>query len=303
MKLILSHNQSMEFNDFFTKIQNGKELFDYSGYHDLLFKFDNTLIHSIQFLNLDTNRLSYHYSGAYLTGYLNCPDLAFATATILNFEGIHVIDRELINAPSLSKISEAAKLVSHNILMPKSYAGTKTAVIRALTSNKISLEFPLIMKLADGTRGSENYTIFDKNEIFDLLDGKEDSSIWILQKYVESTGFYRINCFYGRPAYGIFRSLDDIPEGFERHHSHMYKPAGGSNATFLETKDISRSVRIAASRASRILKRDISGVDIIVDKHSKHTYVLEVNYNPQLVTVESFKDNRICKFLKAIEEL
>ncbi|MBR5389362.1 hypothetical protein IK146_02275 [Candidatus Saccharibacteria bacterium] len=293
----------MEFNDFFTKIQNGKELFDYSGYHDLLFKFDNTLIHSIQFLNLDTNRLSYHYSGVYLTGYLSCPDLAFTAATILDFEGIHVVDRELINAPSLSKISEAAKLVSHNILMPKSYAGTKTAIIRALTSGKVTLDFPLIMKLADGMRGSENYTIFNKNEVFDLLDGKEDSSIWILQKYIESTGFYRINCFYGRPAYGVFRSLDDAPEDHERHLSHIYKPAGGGNATFLETQDIPRPVRLAASRASRVLKRDISGVDVIIDKHSKRAYVLEVNYNPQLVTVESFKDDRIHEFLKAIEEL
>lgn len=303
MKLILSNNQTMKFNDFFTQIQAGKELFDYSGYHDLLFIFDNTLAHPVQFLNLDTGRRSYQYSGAYLTGYLASPDIAFAAATILKSERIAVTDRELINAPSLSKISEAAKLVSHDVLMPKCYGGTKIAIIRAITSEKVTLDFPLIMKLANGTRGSENYTIFSKNEIFDLLDGKEDSSIWILQKLVDSDGFFRVNCYYGKPVYGIFRSLEDAPEDLERHHGHMYKPVGGSNATFLEPYEIPRSVQQAASRAAKILGRDFAGADIIVDKYSKRAYVLEINYNPQLVTVESFKDRRIAEFLKAMEKM
>ena len=37
--------------------------------------------------------------------------------------------------------------------------------------------------------------------------------------------------------------------------------------------------------------------------YSKRAYVLEINYNPQLVTVESFKDRRITEFLKAMEKM
>jgi len=301
MKLILSHNQSMKFNDFFESIQGNEGLFDYSGYSDLIFLFDYSLLHPAQFINLDSNRRSLNYDGAYITGYLKEPDLAIAVAEIFESEKTPFVDRELADSVSLSKVSESARLVINGIPVPKTYAGTKLAIIRALTADVIKLDFPLVMKLADGERGRENFTIFDKNEVFDLLREKDDASVWILQKLVKTTGFYRINLYSGKIAFGIFRSLDGLPEDRERHLAHMYKPAGGENAVFLEPKKIPHEVKRVAKRASKILNRQFVGVDVVVDKYSKKAYVLEANYNPQLVTVESFQERRIKEFLRAMK--
>jgi len=53
-------------------------------------------------------------------------------------------------------------------------------------------------------------------------------------------------------------------------------------------------------RAIAALNRQIGGVDCIYDPVSQRVYVLEVNYNPQLVTIETYKDVRIKAFLDDI---
>lgn len=301
--LVLSNNQTMRFNDFFADIQESHKFFDYSGYTDLLFIFDNKSKHPASFLNLDTGRKSYEYSGAYITGYSSgaFSDLAFAVAQILTTEKIRIADSELKDAPSLSKISETAKLVSAGVLMPKTYGGTKMAIVRAITTQKIKLKYPLIFKLANGKRGIDNYTIYNENEIFDLLKDKPDDSIWILQEYIESDGFYRLNTYFYKPAYGIYRTNN--PEAVDRHHVHMYKPRGGINATFLEPREIPVKVVRAARRASKVVGREFAGVDIMISKFGRKPYIIEVNNYPQLVTVESFKERRVKAFIDAMKKL
>ena len=187
--LILAHNQSMKFNDFFAGIQGDERFFDYSGYSDLLFVFNPKSRHPAAFVNLDTGRKSFEYGGAYVTGYAAATDLAFAAAVILDSEKIPVADSELRYAPSLSKISEMAKLMKAGVRVPKTYGGTKVAMIRAFTTGRIKLSFPLVFKAADGERGVDNYTIYNENEIYDLLQNRPDDSIWIAQDYIESGGF------------------------------------------------------------------------------------------------------------------
>ena len=306
-KLILCHNQSMRFNDFFVNIQQGQELFDYSGYSDLLFVFDQSAKHKACFLDLDTDKYSYEYGGAYITGYMaeggNCYDLAFAAAFIMDHEGSSVADSELIKAPALSKISEFTKLITAGIPIPKSYGGQKIAIIRAVVTKRIKLSYPIVIKRADAERGRDNYMIFNENEIFDFFQDKDDSSIWVLQTLVPNDGFYRLNCYFGKPAYVIYRSLDDRPPEFERHKAHMYKPAGGINAKLLHMNEVPRDVLALAKRATKVVGRDFAGVDIVVNKNTHKAYVLEANYFPQIVTAESFRETRIKAFLEAMEEL
>lgn len=294
----------MRFNDFFSDIQVEERFFDYSGYSDLLFIFDPEAQHRASFLNLDTGRYSYEYSGAYITSYAGSfPDLAFAVAEIFKHEQIPFADSELANAPSLSKISESAKLVAAHLPIPKTYGGTKIALIRALTTRQIQLDFPVVLKLANGERGRDNFTIYHENEIYDLFQGKDDGSIWVIQALIPSDGFYRLNCYFGEPAYTIFRSLEERPAELDRHTAHMYKPAGGSNATLIEPSDTPEDLRQLARLATQAMGREFAGVDLIYHAQTHQAYVLEVNYYPQLVTVNSFKERRVRDFLEALRRI
>lgn len=303
--LMLSSNQSMKFNDFFADIQAGKQqLFDYSGYSDLLFVFDTRLRHPAYFINLDTKKKSYEYGGVYATGYTSvdgCTSLAIAVARIMSAEGIPVADSELAGSLSLSKMPELAKLALSGVRIPKTYGGTKIAIIRALTTKKIDLEFPVVFKANNGKRGRDNWAMYSENEIYDFLQDKPDSSIWIMQKMIRCDGFYRLNTYFYHPAYGIYRTNDAEKAG--KHRIHMYKPQGGANATFLETKKIPKEVVKIAKKATKATKREFAGVDVVLEKSSRLPYVIEVNTCPQLVTVESFKEERIGAFLKAMKKL
>lgn len=302
--LMLSQNQSMRFNDFFDDIQKDSHFFDYSGYSDLLYIIDSTLKHPASFLNLDTERYSFEYSGAYITGYTaveGCTDLAIAAAYICAAEKIPVADSELTSAHSLSKISESVKLALSGILIPKTYGGTKIAILRALATKKIHLSFPVIFKAADGRRGIDNYTIYNENEIYDYFQDKPDNSVWIIQKFIECDGFYRLNAYFYNPAYAIYRTNE--PDKVERHHIHMYKPSGGINATFIPPDKIPRSVTKIAKKAAKVLGREFAGIDLVVGKKTDRVFVIEVNNCPQLVTVESFRKERSVAFLDAMRKL
>jgi D-alanine-D-alanine ligase-like ATP-grasp enzyme len=51
------------------------------------------------------------------------------------------------------------------------------------------------------------------------------------------------------------------------------------------------------------MNRQIASVDCLYDEATGEVFVLEVNYNPQLVTVETFKDVRIKAFLDNLNSI
>ncbi len=51
------------------------------------------------------------------------------------------------------------------------------------------------------------------------------------------------------------------------------------------------------------MNRQVASVDCLYDQTTQKTYVLEVNYNPQLVTIETYKDVRIQAFLEALPSI
>ena len=59
----------------------------------------------------------------------------------------------------------------------------------------------------------------------------------------------------------------------------------------------------ASCLAARAMNRQIAGVDCIYNYENDTAYVLEVNYNPQLVTIGTFKEVRQKAFLDALDAL
>ena|GEM_PF-961609 len=300
MKLVLANNQTEKFRDFHSQIQQDEKLYDYSSYTDLLFCFDATAEHPASFLNLATNRHSYDYEGVYINGYINTPDIAFAVAATLESDNIPYTNQELSSAPSLSKLSAHAKLAKHKISAPKTYGGFKSAILSGLEN--INLSYPVVLKRVDADRGIDNFKLKSIDEVRETLTSQDDATIWVIQDFIANDGFYLVSYYFGEPKFGIFRTLEKRPDGNERM-AHMYKPKGGANATLLEVADIPKSVLDTSEQAVTIMNRQFASVDSIYDKSTDTTYVLEVNYNPQLVTIETFKDIRQSCFIEAMRKL
>lgn len=124
----------------------------------------------------------------------------------------------------------------------------------------------------------------------------------MLQSFVPNDGFYLVSLYHNQPAFGIYRTLETRPDGIEQK-AHMFKPKGGANASLIDIAELPEAVVTTSLQAAAALRREIASVDSLYVPTTNTAYILEVNYNPQLVTIETFKAVRSEAFLKAMQEL
>ena len=303
MKLVLGNNQSDKFITFYRGLQaDSKTPFDYVGYRTLLFWFDSISDPRIEVHDTKTGKSLSGYDGVYINNYLSTYELAASMAICCDYLGIHFIDQEMHNPPSLSKLTMHAKMAAAGVSAPKTFGGCKAAILASKPMVTDKLNFPMVLKRADADRGIDNFKMANWPEVVNTLERYSNNTIWILQQLVPSDGFYRINFYNQDPVFSIYRSLDQRPDG-DTTRSHFYKPGGGTNAVMVELPELPPSV-LKACRASVVaMNRQIAGVDCIYDTVADKAYVLEVNYNPQLVTVKSFKDIRQQAFLDHLDNI
>ncbi|HUD10367.1 MAG TPA: hypothetical protein VMR28_01700 [Candidatus Saccharimonadales bacterium] len=299
MKLVLAYNQSDKFVSFYSSLQqHGRELFDYSGYDSLLFIYDHMTERGMEVVNLSTDQKLDQYDGVYINGYLKTYELAAATAICCEALKVPYVNKEMHDPPSLSKLTAHAKLAAAGVLTPRTIAGTKTAILKAMPKHTQNL-FPAILKRADADRGIDNFKLSNIDEVRETLETYDNSSLWILQEFIDNDGFYLVSFYDQRPSFCIFRELLKRPDG-DIKKSHMYKPKGGHNASLIELNEVPVQIITECEKAVKAMNRQIASVDCIFDSIGQKAYILEVNYNPQLVTIETFKEVRIKAFLDEI---
>ena len=302
MKLILANNQTDKFREFYKELSEQSQIkFDYSSYSDLLFIFDSDSEQSTKVINTTTLKYLEDYDGVYINGYLNTYDTAAAVALSCRTLGVPFVNKEFNDPVSLSKLSMNVKLNAGNVVTPYSIAGSKQAIKYAVENSMIN-NYPKVLKRADADRGIDNFKVTSGEEILQLIQDSALESIWFVQDYVDNDGYYLLTFYSGEPTFSIFRSLGVRPDGDEQK-AHMYKPKGGINATQIPIEDLPESIVIECKKSVDVMNRQIASVDCIYDEKNNKTYVLEVNYNPQLVTIETFKDIRVQAFINNLENI
>lgn len=302
MKLILANNQSKKFSDFYNELRSQSDVpFDYAGYKSLLFVFDVDAAKPVDVYNTQNGKTLADYDGVYINGYLQTYELAASVAIACDSLGLGYSNKEFSNPPSLSKLSMYARLAAGGVRLPRSLGGTKFAMQQA-QSHLESFKYPAVLKRADADRGIDNYKVADFEEALKLLASQDEMSIWILQEYVENEGFYLVSFYDEKPVFSIFRSLQARPDN-NQQKAHMYKPKGGANASLVPIDQLPKPILETCQKAVKVMNRQIASVDCLYDPASEKAYVLEVNYNPQLVTIETLKEVRVQAFLENIEKI
>ncbi len=303
MKLILANNQSEKFLAFYKDLQaTSKEDITYDAYESLLFRFSGEAHDAIDVISVVTKHSLCNYDGVYINGYMSTYELAAAVAICCDDLKVPYVNRELANAPSLSKLTAYAKLAAAGIRIPFTIAGTQAALLRLGEDEAKGLTFPAVLKRADADRGIDNFKVSSLADVYELLRTYEKRTLWILQDFIENDGFFLVTYYYFEPKYGIFRTLEARTDG-DKRKAHMYKPKGGINATLIAPTDLPESVVSTTKRAVYAMNRQIGSVDCIYDQQQDRTYILEVNYNPQMVTIETFKDIRLDAFLDGMQDM
>jgi len=301
VKLILANNQTERFVSFYNSLREQSTVpFEYAGYATQLFIFAPSTTEPIRVIDTKTGKSLHEYDGVYINGYLNTYELAATIAICCDALGVAYINKEMHDAPSLSKLTMYAKLVAAGVDIPYTLCGTKKALLQSEKYMPTDM-FPAILKRADADRGIDNFKVQDYAEAKELVSSHDEASLWVLQKFIDNDGFYVVSFYDSKPAFCIFRTLQERPDG-NVQKSHMYKPKGGANASLIDAQDIPRPMLDVCLKAVKAMNRQIGSVDCIFNPTTQAVHVLEVNYNPQLVTIETFKDIRVKAYLENLEQ-
>ncbi len=299
IKLVLSNNQTEKFTQFHRDLQADEKLYEYTGYASLLFIFQKG---SVDFITLHNGYHARDYKAAYLTSYLHSLELASAAALVLDANAVRYVDRQLENAVSASKLTEYARLAVAGVTIPFTYAGTARALLEGLEKGLLAVSFPLILKRADADRGMDNYKIASEARLQEVLRTHSARSLWVVQEFIPNDGFYRLTFYQGTLSSVVFRAAHERPDHNDEK-THLNKPKGGVNAFLVEEASLPEALIDEARHSCQAMKREFAGVDALLDTATGTPYILEVNYNPQLVTINTFEEERRRDFLEAMKRL
>lgn len=220
-------------------------------------------------------------------------DTAPVVANYLNHFGIPFTNSEVNNGINTEKLSQMFTLAFANLPVPNTYyAHIVDQDFQKTIGDKLG--YPMIMKANDGSKGDSNYLVDSQAELQEILD-RESGKYFVFQNYIPNNGDYRL----------LFIGLNREPLVFLRQgdkDTHLNNTSKGGQGKLVDVKQLPLVFRQHALSAARTLGREISGVDILVDKTTDKPYLLEVNSTPAIATGFA-QDKKLAAFSGYLNEL
>lgn len=219
------------------------------------------------------------YRLVYIKARRDNPELAYAVAEYLRFAGSRFIDKECGQYVSMSKLSEYMKLNCYGLPVPKSIAAKTSLLQKNYETIVEAIGSPFVLKEISSDRGKNNYLVSTKENFKAILRDAPPQYVFIAQQYIENEGFYRVNILGDKVSLIVWRGAVAHQDPAK---AHLNKPANGMNAKKVSPITVDGELRALALRAAAIMQRQLAGIDIVQDVHTKKYYILEANNAPQL---------------------
>lgn len=241
-------------------------------------------------------------STVYFKAHTLYPEHAGAVACYLQYRHVNFFDRNVSSFISRSKLSELFILATASLPVPSTRifsAGLADTSYGDLVAHFHSES--IVLKDAFGDRGRNNFVVTDRASFAEAATRLADCETVVAQRYVENDGFLRVLVIASGIAQVVWRaSTTHVSDPLR---NHLNKPRGSSNATEMAVDAVDPEALALAQRAALVLDRTVAGVDLVQDAQTKKWYVLEVNYNPEMVggVNTAQKATAIAKLLKELE--
>lgn len=234
---------------------------------------------SVKVVNLQNRKDLADYTLIYFKSHMKHPEFAAAIAEYLRFKSRPFLDHEPAHYVSTGKLSEYMRLTCLGLSLPP-FVCARTRQLKTGYADVVArLGSPFVLKEIASDRGRNNYLIDNEKDFRAVLDKAAPEHIFLAQKYIENDGFYRLYVLGKEVALVVWRTPHIHKD---RQKRHLNKPAGSANASLVEPNELPSEARAMAVQAAINLDRQIAGVDILEDKHTKKWYILEVNSAPQI---------------------
>lgn len=217
----------------------------------------------------------------YMKSRWGLPEEANALANYLFYKGIPFMDASALGAV-MSKISTTMRLWGGGISVPFTlYARKHGLLLDLIKEHQKVLGEKFILKDAQGAKGMINF-LTTIEEAPKILSEYPDIQ-FMVQRFIPNDGDYRVGVYVNKSSFAIKR----VGSG----KTHLNNTSAGGAAEFIAIDDMPEKLLRLAEKASRAVDLQISGVDIIVDKNTNKSYILEVNQGSQIVTGAFVKEN------------
>jgi len=216
----------------------------------------------------------------YFKSHMLFPEHAATLAQYLKYKHVAFVDREVGDFVSRSKLSELFILATNSIPVPQTLVITGRADVPTYTKLRAIFGDNFVVKDIYGNRGKNNFIIKNQKSYDEAWSRLIGVDTVLVQRYIENEGFLRVLLMGQQVVQVIKRSATSHQDPLK---AHLNKPYGGANAVELSVKEYDSLAIKLARKASLVTRRSIVGVDLIQDKISNKWYVLEANYNPEVV--------------------
>lgn len=215
-------------------------------------------------------------AGAVMQQMLSC-------AVYLRMHGIPFFDSEIGFVTSRNKLSQMFLLHEQGLPVPTTlFCRNRKRLVRLLTKDYHDhFTWPVIAKATGGTRGDANYLVKSPEELAELVGDVRRH--FLVQSFIPNDGDYR--------ALVVANKLRGLIKRVGEEGSHLNNTSKNGSAQWLPVDTFDSALQLLAVQAAQVCRRDVAGVDVLVDQETGQPYILEVNRAPQIENA-SFPDEK-----------
>ncbi len=237
----------------------------------------------LEITNIRSNKLLEEYDLLFFLGWYKekiFEEVILSCAIYAQSKNIAFINQEALHNRSKSKLSQYVYAAVNGIPTGSFYFCLDSNVLLEAI-DKHNFTYPCIFKAPMASRGNDNYFIKDRDELKKIVAMRQDKP-FVLQQYIPNNGDLRLIVMGGQIKMAIKRVAQ---EG-----THLSNTSKGGAAIAVEVDKIAPETLRDAETIAKLLNRELTGVDMIIDSTTNKHYFLEANNMPQISTGSFVKD-------------
>jgi glutathione synthase/RimK-type ligase-like ATP-grasp enzyme len=218
---------------------------------------------------------------------------ALAAARFLDRNGVPYFSKELYNILPITKVGELSVLADQAIPLPNTFISSARETKRVFKKNP-PINFPLIVKAADGYGGKNNYLVHSYKDLVAILNDNRGVQ-FVIQEFIPNNCDYRCLVLGGKIAIVLKRSRNMDGE------THLNNTSAGAVGEVVPLNTLPIDAQDAVLKAAKVLNRfEFAGVDLMLHLETNQPYILEVNQTPQ-IEIGAEIDKKITAMLKYMQ--
>ncbi len=221
---------------------------------------------------------------------------AIACAHYLKHHDKHFWDQKVIHNAAEDKLSQNFIFALNSISIPDTiYSSDKKKLLDLLKRHKENLQFPVILKDSFGKKGRENYLVKNLSELESILQQSQRTKL-LIQKFIPVRYDYRFLVMDHEIRYITKR----IKCKANDHRSNICL---GNQEETVKLNKIDPLTQKKAIKISKLLKLNLTGIDLIIDPENQKHYFLEANSAPGFTIKPEENQKEVKELFKFIDQL